>query len=112
MTNQTNKCCDTCEKIHDGQENGMEFPPCHCHTTTPDSVNGWENEFRKIGDGSVRFMATRQEVIDFIRNLLTQKESEVYGLLEELRIRYDNERNWDKCDVIDDLKQKLTNKEK
>ncbi len=35
-----------------------------------------EDRFRKVGDGSVRFMATRQEVLEFIENeIATLKET-------------------------------------
>lgn len=40
---------------------------------------------------------------------LGKKEAleEVNEAVEEIRIQSDNERNWDKCDAIDSLKQKL-----
>lgn len=40
----------------------------------------WEHEFRKIGDGSVRFIALRAEVLNFIR---TEKEKSYKEGLEE-----------------------------
>lgn len=47
--------------------------------------NNWEEEFRSIGEGSVRFMATRQEVKQFISNLLTKKDQEHKAELEMIR---------------------------
>jgi len=47
--------------------------------------NNWEEEFRSIGEGSVRFMATRQEVKQFISNLLTKKDQEHKEELEMIK---------------------------
>jgi len=47
--------------------------------------NNWEEEFRAIGEGSVRFMATRQEVKQFISNLLTKKDQEHKAELEMIK---------------------------
>ena len=38
----------------------------------------WKKEFRKVGDGSVRFIATRQEVEDFVESLLKEEREKAY----------------------------------
>ena len=39
----------------------------------------WKEQFRNIGDGSVRFIATREEIEDFISRLLEEQRKEAYG---------------------------------
>lgn len=57
----------------------------------------WREQFRKIGDGSVRFIATRQEVTDFIEALLLQQRTalkqEMVNEIEGLTVDLSNGRN-------------------
>jgi len=60
--------------------------------------NNWEEEFRSIGEGSVRFMATRQEVKQFISNLLTKKDQEHKEELEMIKGEIESKLEFDYSD--------------
>jgi hypothetical protein len=57
-----------------------ECPECESPMLFKDLLSknqDWIEELRQIGAGSVRFMATRQEVIEFIKSLLSRHDKEV-----------------------------------
>lgn len=82
------------------------------HVASP-LVGDWESDFRKIGAGSVRFMATREEVITFIRSLLLRVREETVGIAVGAadtiaRGQYREGFKAGKAEVVRELKGQLT----
>lgn len=95
---------------HD-KENKKEIKCDGCKLCTPPSevsTEDWEHRFRQIGEGSVRFIATREEVRDFIR---TVREEAKRGVIEKIVEKVDNIDfglvTRGKAQVIDSVKNKV-----
>lgn len=76
----------------------------------------WEEDFRMIGEGSVRFIATREEVKAFITTLLKDQKEEVRETIEALTIDAEDEHSpyWKlgaarmKKTILDSLQDPIT----
>lgn len=57
----------------------------------PTQQEEMRERFRKIGDGSVRFIATRDEVLDFLQSEISlavaQREKEIVEMIEEKKLK-------------------------
>lgn len=82
--------------------------------------NNWKEEFRSIGSGSVRFVATREEVISFIEQELTKsynlgksvgtfEEMERWSEIREMRMKEAFDEGYKKSQ--EDMKKALTQDE-
>lgn len=71
--------CSKCERQYNlrsgGYENGMICSGC----LTPDTQDTVRSRFMKIGEGSVRFIATREEVLSFIETEVARAREEGYA---------------------------------
>jgi len=62
-----------------------------------------EKLFREVGDGSVRFIATREEVLSFINQIREQDKKDLIAEIEKMEIQTfgkDTQQIWDKMDII------------
>lgn len=69
----------------------------------------WKEEFRKIGSGSVRFTATREEVINYISQNFIPKE-EYKKILNSGRLMYQAGKDDFKAELKEWLKSQEKNK--
>ena len=71
-------------------------------TPKPMTTTNWREQFRKIGEGSVRFIATREEVENLIESLLAKQKKELSN-----RKMYQCGYNDAKKELTEEIKEEL-----